>query len=368
LGSQSSFSTPVAGANADLQLEVTKELEIGTDLSIAISKGDWLSNVNLSFTYWKRTAENVIDRVDVAPSVGVGRQLTNAMNLESNGIQASLNLAVLASKNVSWNFIANFSKQKSIVKSVLADAEIIKQSAAGSSQYLIKAGEQIGQLYGYVFLNSVDQLDPSGNLYIPKDQQSKYEVASNGYVVDIATKQPYASAGRYPLGDPYPKFNMSFINEISYKKLVSLSFQWDWVYKSYLYNQTKQWMYRDGIHGDYAVPLTIAGQTEAFTAFYRGAYAVRQANGTKSYFMEDASFLRLRNVALSFDLAQAITIRGINRIQLVLTGRNLVTLTDYTGMDPEVSSGTVNSAWDRGVDHNTIPNLKTYQVGLNFSF
>lgn len=368
LGSQSSFSTPVAGANADLELEVTKELEIGTDLSIKTSKGDWLSNVNLSFTYWKRTAENVIDRVDVAPSVGVGRQLTNAMDLESNGIQASMNVAVLASKDVSWNFIANFSKQKSIVKSVLADAEIIKQSAAGSSQYLIKAGEQIGQLYGYVFLNSVDAVDPDGNLYIPKDQQSKYEVASNGYVVEIATRQPYASAGRYPLGDPYPKFNMSFINEISYKKLVSLSFQFDWVYKSYLYNQTKQWMYRDGIHGDYAQPLTIDGQTEAFTAFYRGAYAVRQANGTKSYFMEDASFVRLRNVALSFDLAQAFTIPGINRIQLVLTGRNLVTFTNYTGMDPEVSSGTVNSAWDRGVDHNTIPNLKTYQVGLNFSF
>lgn len=368
LGAQSSFSTPVSNANPDLQLEVTKELEIGTDLTLKTSKSNWLSNVNLSFTYWKRKAENVIDRVDVAPSIGIGRQLTNAMNLESNGIQASLNLAMFTSRNFTWNFLTNFSKQKSIVKSILGGAEIIKQSAAGSSQYVIKEGEQIGQLYGYVFINSVDALDPSGNPYISKTDQVNYVVASNGYVVNKTTKQPFASAGRYALGDPNPKFNMSFINEIAYKSFITLAFQWDWVYKSNLYNQTKEWMYRDGIHQDYATPITIDGQTAAYTAFYRGAYAFRQANGTKSYFMEDASFLRLRNVALSFDLARAFTIKGISRLQLVLTGRNLITITNYTGFDPEVSSGTVNSAWDRGVDHNTIPNLKTYQVGLNLSF
>lgn len=368
LGLQSSFSTPVSSANPELGLEVSKELEIGTDFSLKMGNGKWLNNANVSFTYWKRTAENVIDRVDVAPSLGIGRQLTNAMDLESSGIQASLNLAVLTSKTLTWNFTTNFSKQKSIVKSISGGAEIIKLSGAGSSSYVIKAGEKIGQIYGYMFLNSVDQVDPDGNLFIPKEEQANYEVASNGYVVNKTTKQPFASAKSYALGDPNPKFNMSFINEFSYKNFLTLSFQWDWIYKSNLYNQTKEWMYRDGIHQDYAKPVTIGGQTEAWTAFYRGAYAIRAANGTKSYFMEDATFMRLRNVALAFDLAQAIKIKGINRIQLVLSGRNLVTITDYTGMDPEVSSGGVNSAWDRAVDHNTIPNLKTYQVGLNLSF
>jgi len=53
---------------------------------------------------------------------------------------------------------------------------------------------------------------------------------------------------------------------------------------------------------------------------------------------------------------------------LVFTGRNIATITNYTGMDPEISSGTYNSAWDRGVDHNTVPNVKSYQVGLNLGF
>jgi TonB-dependent starch-binding outer membrane protein SusC len=368
VGTQNALSSPVTYNNPDLRIEVSKELEIGTDLGFKLAKGKWLSGANLSFTYWDRTSDDVIDRIDVAPSIGIGRQLTNLMTLKSNGIQASLSLNVLTDRDWSWNFTANFSKQKSYVHSIQGNAEIIKQSAAGSSQYVITAGEQIGQLYGYIFLNAVDQKDKNGNLYIPQSDHGLYEVASNGYVVNKTTKQPFASAGRYPLGDPNPNFNMSFINELNYKKFVTLNFQWDWVNGSNLYNQTKEWMYRDGIHADYANPITIGGVTAPWTAFYRGAYAVRQANGTKSYFMEDASFVRLRNIALGVDLARFIKVKGINRVQLVLSGRNLVTFTKYTGYDPEISSGTLNSAWDRGVDHNTIPNVKTYQATLNLGF
>jgi TonB-dependent starch-binding outer membrane protein SusC len=368
VGSQNALNSPVVYANPDLQIEVSKELEIGTDIGLKLNKGKWFSNASFAFTYWDRTSENVIDEVDVAPSIGIGRQSTNLMTLKSNGIQASLNIAVLNDKDWIWNFTTNFSRQQSMVSAVLGNAEIIKPSAAGSSQYVIRAGEKIGQLYGYLFLNAVDQRDKDGNLFIPATDHGLYEVASNGYVVNKATKQPFASAGRFALGDPNPKFNMSFINELNYKKFVTLGFQWDWVYKSNLYNQTKEWMYRDGIHADYAKPVTINGQTEAWTAFYRGAYAVRQANGTKSYFFEDASFLRLRNIALGVDLAKFIKVKGINKVQLVLSGRNLITVTKYTGFDPEISSGTANSAWDRGVDHNTIPNVKTYQATLNLGF
>jgi TonB-linked SusC/RagA family outer membrane protein len=368
LGAQSGLVTPVANANPDLQVEVSKELEIGTDLKFAIGKSQWFRNLGLSFTYWNRKAQNIIDQIDVAPSLGVGQLLTNSMDLKSNGIQASLNSQVFTGKNLNWNFTANFSRQNSIVDRINGGAQIIKTSAAGSSTYVIKEGEKIGQLYGYLFINQVDAKDPNGNYFIPVANQGLWEVASNGYVVNKTTKQPFASPNKYAMGDPNPKFNVSFINEISFKKFLTLGFQIDWVYKSNLYNQTKQWMYRDGIHKDYDQPITINGQTAPYSAFYRGAYAVVQANGTKNYFYEDASFARLRNLSIGLDVAQLVKIKGISKCQLVLTGRNLFTITNYTGMDPEVSSGTVNSSFDRGVDHNTIPNLKVYQVGLNVGF
>jgi hypothetical protein len=98
-------------------------------------------------------------------------------------------------------------------------------------------------------------------------------------------------------------------------------------------------------------------------------YAQTARDGTKSYFYESASFLRLRNAALGFDFARAFKMKGWRKLQLIVGGRNLWTKTKYTGMDPEISSGSTtgasNSAWDRGTDHNTLPNYKSWQVGLN---
>jgi hypothetical protein len=135
-------------------------------------------------------------------------------------------------------------------------------------------------------------------------------------------------------------------------------------------------MYRDGIHGDYDIPVTINGKTAAYTAYYRSAYAAyfgdlngAARNGTKDYFLEDASFLRLRNISLGFDIAKVANIKYVKKLQLVLTGRNILTVTRYSGFDPEINSGSgAYSAWDRGIDHNSMPNVKSYQVGLNVGF
>ena len=154
-----------------------------------------------------------------------------------------------------------------------------------------------------------------------------------------------------------------------------MSFQFDWINGSHLYNQTKEWMYRDGIHADFDKVVTIADKTGAFPAYRSSAYynlwgSTRGAgnNATKDYFLESASFVRLRNVSISFDASKVVSIKGLNKFQLVLTGRNLMTMTKYTGYDPEVSSGQPNSSFDRGVDHSTLPNIKSYQIGLNIGF
>lgn len=368
LGANSVFTFPTSTPNPNLGVELSKETEIGTDIGLALAKGDWFKSATLSLTYWKRNTDNAIYRVDAAPSTGVGSTLDNAFGLGSHGFQASLNLNVLSKRNFNWDMITNFSNQTSEITSIKGP-DVVVLSSAGSTGLTLKAGQKIGQLFGFLMLRSVDQADPlTGQPFIPKANQSQYEVASNGYVVNSATKQPVVSPKQYSFGDPNPKFNMSFINNFSYKGFLTLSVQWDWVNGSHLYNQTKEWMYRDGISGDYTVPITISGQTQAYTAFYRGVYAAGAFNGTKDYFYEDASFWRLRNVSAAVDLAKVFKLKTFQRLQLVLSGRNLITITKYTGMDPEISSGSSNSAFDRGVDHNTIPNTKAYTIGLNVGF
>lgn len=373
MGDNVAFVFKTTNPNPDLSVEISREIEYGTDITIRGLRNNWLKNFNLAFSYWDRSTDNAIWPTDAAPSTGTGNVIDNAFGLKSNGIQASLNVNAYSGKKFTWNFTANFSKQSSEI-SFVKDKPIVVLSNAGSSGYVLEAGKKIGQLFGYLMLHSVDQVDPTtGDPYIAKADQGNFAVASNGWVVysnpsSPNYKQPYVTPNQYSFGDPNPKFNMSFINDLNYEGWLSLSMQWDWVYKSHLYNQTKEWMYRDGIHQDYDKSITINKESGAWTAFYRGVYAQVSRNGTKNFFYEDATFARLRNLSVAVDLAHFIKVNGIRKVQLVFTGRNIVTLTKYTGMDPEISSGSLNSAWDRGVDHNTVPNIKSYQFGINLGF
>jgi TonB-dependent starch-binding outer membrane protein SusC len=363
------FTTPITSTNPSLDVEVSKEFEVGSDITFDILGGSWLNTANLSVTYWKRTTDNSIWPLDVVPSTGLGGVLNNSFGLKSNGWQASLNLNVLNNKNLTWNFTTNFSKQTSEISSVKNDQPIAVRSSTGSAGYVLIPGYKIGQLYGYIGLHAVDAIDATtGEPYIPVADQNKYEVASNGWVVETATKLPYYTSNLYPLGDPNPTFNAAFINEFTYKGFLTLSMQWDWINGAHLYNQSKEWMYRDGVHSDYEKPITIDGETGAWSAFYRGQYAQISRNGTRNYFYEDASFMRLRDLIIACDFAKLFQIKGVRKLQLVLTGHNLITVTNYTGMDPETSSGPSNSSFDRGVDSFTMPNLRTYQVGVNLGF
>ncbi|MES2773910.1 MAG: SusC/RagA family TonB-linked outer membrane protein [Bacteroidota bacterium] len=370
IGNSTAFSLQYVQTNPDLSVELSKEFEAGTDFTFKGLKSNWFPTINFGLTYWNRKSENVIYQVDVPPSQGANSIKDNAIFLSSHGLQASLNMSVFKNSNVNWDFTTNFSRQTSQIDKIIGP-NIVLTASAGTTTLVLTPGQKIGQLYGYKAFTSMDERRLDGTPYIDKADYGKYQMV-NGYVVDTATKGIQFTNDIYPFGDPNPKFNASFINSISYNDYFNLSFQVDWVYGSHLYNQTKEWLYRDGIHSDFDVPVTINGRTAAYTAYYRSVYAdyfgVQNGarNATKDFFYEDASFARLRNVSLSFDIARYFNMKAFRKLQLVLSGRNLVTITKYTGFDPEISSAIGNnSSWDRGIDHNSMPNIRSYQVALN---
>ena len=371
IGSSLTFAVPIDASNPKLNVEVSREIEGGIDLGVKGFSGAWFSNFTLSGTYWDRKGNDIIYKVSVPPSTGASTILTNAIDLSSHGIQASLNMNVLKTRNFNWNFTTNFSKQTSTIDKIDGPS-IILTSAAGSTSLALIAGQKIGQIYGYKALTSVDQTNSQGLRYIAAADAGDYEIV-DGRVVSKTTKGIQYANEVSSFGDPNPKFNASFINTFNYKKF-SFGFQFDWVYGSHLYNQTKEWMYRDGISGDYDKPVTIGGQTAAYTAYYMSSYAdvIGARNGgrnfTKDYFYESSSFLRLRNISFGYDFTSLLPNKVFRRVALAVTGTNLLTFTKYTGLDPETSSGTTNSAFDRGVDLGSIPNLKSYMVNLSLGF
>lgn len=374
-GDELTYTNQPKARNPNLDVEVTAEKEIGTDLSFAMSKGDWLKSINISFTYWKRNTDNAIFAQLVPPSTGSATFVTNAISLHSNGWQASINVPVLTSKNFTWDLTTNLGHQSSVIDKVMG-GDIPLTTLGGSTGLVLTAGRKIGELYGYKALTNVAQIRADGKTpFIDPADQANYEIVE-GRVVNKTTKAIFFSDEAASLGDPNPKLTSSFINSFSWKHAITFAFQFDWITGAHLYNQTNEWMYRDGISKDFATPVTINGETGAWTAYYASAYYALGTtakgvgnNVTKDYFYENASFVRLRNVSLGVDVSRFIKNNTwLKKCQLVLSGRNLLTLTDYKGFDPEMNSGSSNSAYDRGVDHNTIPNMKSYQLSLNLGF
>jgi TonB-dependent starch-binding outer membrane protein SusC len=374
-GQEVTYTNQTSSRNPNLGVEISSETEFGTDLSVNLSKGsNWFKQANLSLTFWNRKTDNAIYTQNVPPSTGAQSILTNAIALSSNGWQLGLTIPVYYSKNFEWNFTGNFGHQSSVIDAV-AGGDIPLTTLGGSTGLVLAAGRKIGELYGYKALTSVTQTRNDGSAYITSDKQAGYEIV-NGRVVNKSTKAIFFTDEASTLGDPNPTLVSSFINNIGFKNnAITFGFQFDWVAGSKLYNQTREWMYRDGISSDFAKPVTINGETGAYTAYYASAYYAlgNTANGvgnnlTKDYFYEDASFVRLRNISIGIDFSKFVNTKWLSKCQLVLSGRNLMTFTNYSGMDPEISSGTSNSSFDRGVDHNTIPNMRAYQVTLNLGF
>lgn len=373
-GNEVTYTNQIISRNPNLDVEVSTEREIGADLGIHLLSGNWLTDVNASFTYWKRATDNAIFNQNVPPSTGATQLITNAIGLKSDGWQLGLKWTILNNKDFNWDLTTNFGHQESIITKVNG-GDIALISNAGSSGLILTPGAKIGQIYGYKALTSTSQLRiDDGKPYIPEANRGNYELV-NGKVVNKLTKAIFFSDEASILGDPNPKLSSSFINNIIFKDMINFGVQVDWIHGTHLYNQTKEWMFRDGISSDFQIPVTINGETKAFTAYYASAYYALGTtargvgnNVTKDFFWEDASFVRVRNVTLGIDLSKFTNAKWLKKCQFVLNGRNLFTFTKYTGMDPEISSGAANSAFDRGIDHSSIPNLKSYQATLNFGF
>lgn len=362
IGSNSFLLPKVQQNNPDLSIQVSREFEVGTDFGLQVSKGNWLKAINTSFTYWTRNSDDVIRRLETAPSGGSIDILTNAINLEANGIQASLNVLVFENKNMSWNFITNFSRGITKVAKINNGKDIVL-GGSGAGGFVLREGENVGTFFGFKALSSVNQTRTDGTRYIEAAQTGNYEVV-NGVVVETATQTVQFTDEQTKLGDSNPDFNMSFINSFSFKNYLTLSFQIDWVKGNDIYNQTRQWLYRDLVHGDNTQPVTIGGRTGAFARYYTSQYNTNQPNGQ---FVEDGSFARLRDISLSFDFAKFFKMKSFSTLRLTLSGRNLFTITDYSGLDPEASAF-VNNPAQRGLDLYAFPNFRTYSVGLTAGF
>lgn len=365
--SGSSLSNQTTARNSNLQVQVTKELELGTDVTFTPLKGEWLSKFVLSGTYWNRKSKNGIQNAPAAPSAGFLSILDNLVSLKGHGVDLSLDVSTYKSENITWDMGLRFATSKTFI------AQISNNLPIYSGAFALVPGEQLGVFWGQTPLRSIDQLKPDGSRYIASADASNFTLV-DGMVVDIRTNRARLSASDdlSKIGNSNPKFTSSIFNRLTFFKKLNVSFQFDWVKGNDIYNSTRQWLYRDRLSKDFDESVTIVGKTGSFVNYHDSFY---NTLNPVSYFVEDGSFVRLRDASISYDISGIVNKKWLRNTTVGISGHNLLTITKYKGLDPE-STGSVDSQGGalngignyRGVDRYNSPNVRSYQFNLTIGF
>jgi TonB-linked SusC/RagA family outer membrane protein len=354
----------------NLKPERTREYEAGID--IRLFKG----RVSLDATYYNKLSKNQIANVSVPNSNGFEQYLTNFGEVSNKGFELALGLTpIKAANGFNWTTFTTFTKNKNVVESLTEGVSEIQieqgSSFAGGVIPVLRPGQEYGLLLG-----SVNLRDPQGNLLIDP---------SNGHLI----RSPVNGI----VGNPNPDFRLGFTNQIDFKG-IGFRFVLDWQQGGDLYSNTVQSILGrgvttdnedreinlviPGVYGDpnTGLPLldengnTIPNQNmvEVNEIYFGETFAI---NGADEWSVFDASYLKLREVALSYTLPQSILGNTpFGRVTLSVTGRNLwfyaPGFPDGVNFDPEVNQfGSTNK---QGIEWAATPAVKRYGVNLNLTF
>ncbi|SCY92866.1 SusC/RagA family TonB-linked outer membrane protein [Flavobacterium caeni] len=351
---------PTVLPNSNVKWEGQEQYNIGLDAA-------FLKN-RLSFTvdgYVKNTNDMLVPMsVPVTsgysdiyvPSINAGR-------IVNKGVEFSL-----SSKNLTgafqWSTDAVFSYNKNKVESINGNTPIITGSTGlNSSISLIQAGYPVNVFYGYV-TEGIFQTQTDVNNHAV--QTAGNNPATSTAAGDIRFKDLNSDGiindkDRTFLGNPNPKFSYSLNNSFSYKNF-DLSIYFQGVYGNDIYNANR--MYTESMSVINNQSTAVLGRWNgpgSTNTMPRAVYGDPNGNARVSdRFIEDGSYLKLKNINLSFTLPKDAFESVFSEARIYFSAQNLFTITDYSGFDPEVSVS--------GIDNNVYPVTRIFSVGFNVIF
>lgn len=190
-------------------------------------------------------------------------------------------------------------------------------------------------------------------------------IKSDGTLGDYSAMD--ADLDRVVIGDPNPDFIYGLTNTFSYKG-INLSILIQGVYGNEIFNATRLELEAMEGYKNASVAVLDRWQNPGdITDIPRAVFASPINSEVSSRFVEDGSYLRVKNITLSYDIKSNVLEKiKIKSLNVFVSGQNLLTFTDYTGYDPEVSVST--NPTSIGVDAGTYPNVRGFTCGLNVAF
>ena len=308
--------TPTTLGDPSIQPERQKELELGFDV------GALDNRITLEFTWYNKKVEDLILQADNEPSSGYTFRWANAGSLENNGVEIGINATIFDTEDFSWDLNTNWFKNKSEITELTVNSFDTQGFGTGLGTFRIEEGKSATQIVGN---------DSNGNVVV--------------------------------LGDAEPDFQMAFSNSFRYKDF-TLSFLWHWKKGGDNVNLSRLLSDFGGTSADYdEVNIDPAGTTP--NGDYRiGAFL----GGNAEPFVEDASYLKLREIGLYYTLPKTtldnIFNGHISNVKVGFSGRNLINIFDYNSYDPEVSNFG-SAAAGIGIEVAPFPSSKRFMFHLS---
>lgn len=337
-------------ANPRVRPERMSELEFGADLSFLKNR------LGVTITAYNQQIKDLVVNRELAPSTGGTGIINNVGSMENKGIELGINVTAVKKKDLSVDFGVIFNRNRNKILDINGspNATVSISNSAGAPVFLIP-GQPASVFYGWPYARNADGSllnTPQGLPQRERGTQSTTDVTQ--YTIGRAADgQPSGAFVRTVIGNPNPDWTGSFTGNLSYKNL-GFRFLLDAVQGVSVFNADKRTRNNVGI-GDLA-------EAEMLGTAPRGT--VFSLVNIEEYRVDDGSFVKLRELALTYQLPK---IKGISNWNLSLIGRNLISWDKYNGFDPETNAGN-NSDLLRGVDFGNVPIPRTYQVQLNVSF
>jgi TonB-dependent starch-binding outer membrane protein SusC len=340
-GGRSIGFVPCTLANADLRWETTTQFDAGVDARFLRDR------VAVTADYYSKKTRDLLLNARVPSSSGFGSQLQNIGSVRNRGFELSVTTVNLTG-SVGWETSLNLAWNRNMVLNLGADSILVAPEGVGGGAHqnptVLKVGQPINSFYGWVYAGL-------------KNGQPDYQ--------DLDGDGTVTPADRRIIGNAQPKYTGGLTNRLTFRGF-ELSAFLQWSVGNKLYNINRSLLTAAGGTANQLADVATGGP---------GIPAPKIGNTFESresdLFVEDGSYLRGKNIRLSYDLPRpwlrALRLQSMSRLQLYASAQNFFTVTDYTGYDPEISEYSGRNL-AQGFDFSTYPQLRQITFGFTAGF
>lgn len=359
-GGRAFGSSPAYIENADLRWEESEQINVALDF------GAFDNRLTGTFDYYVKNTKGLLERVPIPAHVGNDPPFSNVGSVQNRGLEMSLNWRHLVGDlNYSMGINAAYNHNE---VTEIGNVEGVLPGATWAVAGMVtraEVGLPIGYFWGYktdgIFQNQAEvfqHVNSAGQMLQPNARPGDVRF------VDVDGDGRITADDRTMIGNPTPAWTLGFNAGFEYRQF-DLSFLITGAYGHEIFNG----MQRQDLRYTNRTTDILDRWTGEGTSDKLPRFTWTDSNNNyrvSDLYIEDGSFIRLKNIQVGYTIPREVLSRiRANTWRVYVSAENLITLTNYTGSDPEIGA---MSAFDIGIDRGVYPQARTFRLGTSISF